>query len=192
MSSSRIFSDAQLDRLISEATQPAPESETPETKTQQGQPGLPASFVVAVQRYLKTIEKRILDTGSANAKAKYKYGLALLDHMMNSTLESLEERLDGAKDDVAFPQNLTHADADAVTTALKKLQATHAPTDASPRYNPPSNWDKGWFYPWKIAAGGYEIPYLEGGRWKLRIFHAKERQYYTYDFSTDTLEPETK
>lgn len=55
---------------------------------------------------------------------------------------------------------------------------------------PPANWDKGWFYPWQIAGGGKEIPYQEGGKWKLRIFNAKERKYYIHDFATDMLEPE--
>lgn len=52
----------------------------------------------------------------------------------------------------------------------------------------PANWDKGWQWPLQIGAGGKEEPYLKDGKWKLRVWDAKERKHYIYDFDTDTLE----
>jgi len=54
--------------------------------------------------------------------------------------------------------------------------------------NYPTNWDKGWQWPLQIGAGGKEEPYLKDGKWKLRVWDAKERKHYIYDFDTDTLE----
>lgn len=51
----------------------------------------------------------------------------------------------------------------------------------------PTNWRKGFQWPLQIGAGGTEEPFLQNGRWVLRVFDAKARKHYLYDFSTDML-----
>jgi hypothetical protein len=50
----------------------------------------------------------------------------------------------------------------------------------------PSDWNKGFDWPWQIGAGGKETPYLKDGKWKLYVWNAKEKKHYEYDYSSDS------
>lgn len=49
----------------------------------------------------------------------------------------------------------------------------------------PSDWAKGFEWPWMIGGGGSETPYLKNGKWKLYIWNAKTKKHYEYDFADD-------
>lgn len=52
----------------------------------------------------------------------------------------------------------------------------------------PTNWSTGFTFPFRIGAGGTETPYLKNGQWHLRLWNAKDRKHYVYNYSTDTME----
>jgi hypothetical protein len=54
----------------------------------------------------------------------------------------------------------------------------------------PTNWNKGFQEPLRIAAGGKEEPFLRGGKWYLRIYDAEKNKQFVYSYSEDILYPE--
>ena len=52
----------------------------------------------------------------------------------------------------------------------------------------PTNWHIGFTFPYRIGAGGTEVPYLMNGQWHIRLWNAVERKHYVYNYSTDMME----
>lgn len=56
--------------------------------------------------------------------------------------------------------------------------------------NYPTNWNKGFQEPLRIAAQGQEEPFLKDNKWYLRVWDSEKKQHYIYSYSDDRLYPE--
>jgi hypothetical protein len=54
----------------------------------------------------------------------------------------------------------------------------------------PVGWNKGFQYPLQIGAGGKETPFQKNGQWFIRVWDAKDKKHYIYNYTTDMLEPD--
>lgn len=54
----------------------------------------------------------------------------------------------------------------------------------------PTNWNKGFQEPLRIAAGGAEVPFLKDGKWYLRVYDGEKSRHYVYSYSDDMIYPE--
>jgi hypothetical protein len=56
----------------------------------------------------------------------------------------------------------------------------------------PTNWDRGFQYPYRVGAGGTERPFLRRGEWVLRVWNAKDRRHELYHYRTDLFSPDVE
>lgn len=56
--------------------------------------------------------------------------------------------------------------------------------------NYPTNWNKGFQEPLRIAAGGKEEPFLKDGKWYLRVYDSEKMKHFIYSYNNDMLYPE--
>ena len=54
----------------------------------------------------------------------------------------------------------------------------------------PSNWNKGFAYPIRIAGDGTEEPFLKDGKWHVRVYDAEKKQHLLYSYADDAFYPE--
>lgn len=54
----------------------------------------------------------------------------------------------------------------------------------------PSNWNKGFQYPIEIAGGGTEEPFLQNGKWHVRVFDKEKKKHFLYSYADDAFYPD--
>ncbi len=54
----------------------------------------------------------------------------------------------------------------------------------------PTNWDKGFKSPMKIASGGDEVPYMKDNKWYILTYNSETGEHEVYSYSEDTYYPE--
>ena len=54
----------------------------------------------------------------------------------------------------------------------------------------PTNWNKGFQHPIRIAGDGTEEPFLKDGKWHVRVFDSEKKKHFLYSYADDTFYPE--
>jgi hypothetical protein len=54
----------------------------------------------------------------------------------------------------------------------------------------PTDWNKGFQEPLRIAAGGTEVPFQRDGKWYLRVWDSEKGHHLIYSYGDDLLYPE--